>query len=343
VTSTTLTLWPEAAPSTHPASIDFDTTADSVFGFLASASSELLIATGNLTAHLDRPLDASGTRIPFSSTGKLAFVMLLHTQGSTLAFAFATQSDDGPPSLSLALENALLRVQSPSILAAGGQIDADRFLNCAVGLVFPLQWILPTLPDPYAASFDASLVEDRDGANIGILTATTTWDGASVPGAVLPDADRVAWWSCWLAREWGLTAAVAGDREKWPAWSSASRVRVGRLIEFRVVDDRDRVEADLCGDPGQQLVLRSEMALHVRHLVEGGARIIEGRFRALVRGGGLHVLPDHDDRQQHQLQEGLRHPRDDRRRAATDRVREADQVEQCKGVGTPHAADHLRD
>jgi hypothetical protein len=83
-----------------------------------------------------------------------------------------------------------------------------------------------------------------------------------------------------------LTATVAGDREKWPAWSSASRVRVGRLIELRVVDDRHRVEADLRGDPAQQLVLRSEMVLHVRHLVEGGVRIIEGRLCALVRGSG---------------------------------------------------------
>jgi hypothetical protein len=36
---------------------------------------------------------------------------------------------------------------------------------------------------------------------------------------------------------------------------------VGRLIEFRVVDDRHRVEADLRGDPAQQLVLRSEQAV----------------------------------------------------------------------------------
>ena len=44
--ATTLTLWPEAAPATHPATIEFDTTATSAFGFLASAASELLIVTG---------------------------------------------------------------------------------------------------------------------------------------------------------------------------------------------------------------------------------------------------------------------------------------------------------
>ena len=106
-----------------------------------------------------------------------------------------------------------------------------------------------------------------------------------LPGAVLPDADRVAWWSCWLARESGLTAAVAGDRERRPAWSSASRVWVGRLIEVPVVDDRHRVEADFRGDPGQQLVLRSEMALHVRHLVGQCAGIRIGRSASRQMSG----------------------------------------------------------
>jgi hypothetical protein len=181
-TSTTLSLWPEAAPSTHPATIEFDTTANSVLVFLATSSGELLMATGSLTAHLDRPLGASGTRVPFSSTG-LAFVMLLHTQSSTLGLVFATQSADGLPSLSLALENALLRVQSPSILAAVGQIAGDQFLDCAVGLIFPLQWILPTLPDPYAASFDASLAQKEAGRgdDIGTLTVATRWDGTNAP------------------------------------------------------------------------------------------------------------------------------------------------------------------
>src|SRR5215470_13260903 len=73
-----------------------------------------------------------------------------------------------------------------------------------------------------------------------------------------------------------------------PALLSASWVRIGRLVERRVVDDRHRVEADLRGDPGQQLVLGREVALHMRDLVQGRAGVVEGRLRALVRGVGLY-------------------------------------------------------
>ncbi len=177
---TTLTLWPEPAPSTHPATIVFDTTATSAFGFLASAASELLIVTGDLTAHLDRPLDASGSRIPFSTTGTHAAAILLHTQASTLGFVFGTQTAQDLSELSLVLENALLRTAAPTTLTAAGPLEADQFLSCTAGLVFPLQWILPTLPDPYAANFTTSQVTGGSGGEAA-LAATTSWDGTNAP------------------------------------------------------------------------------------------------------------------------------------------------------------------
>ena len=72
-----------------------------------------------------------------------------------------------------------------------------------------------------------------------------------------------------------------------------------------------------------------------------------GVFEGL-RGAGigclrLNVLTDHDHAQEDELQERLRDPRDDRRRACPDRVGEADQVEQAEGLGAPHAADDLGD
>jgi hypothetical protein len=178
--ATTLTLWPEAAPATHPATIEFDTTATSAFGFLGSAASELLIVTGDLTAHLDRPLDASGSRIPFRTTGTHAFVLLLHTQASTLGFVSGTQTAQGLPGLSLVLENALLRTAAPTILTAAGPLQEDQFGSCTTGLVFPLQWILPTLPDPYAANFSASQVTGGSGGGAA-LAAVTSWDGTNAP------------------------------------------------------------------------------------------------------------------------------------------------------------------
>jgi hypothetical protein len=178
---TTLTLWPEAAPTTHPATIEFETTGTSAFGFLGSAASELLIVTGDLTAHLDRPLDASGSRIPFRTSGTHAAVVLQHTQASTLGFVFGTQTGPGLPGRSLVLENALLRTAAPTVLTAAGPLEADQFRGCSAGLVFPLQWILPTLPDPYAANFGVAQIARGSVGGNAALAAVTSWDGTNAP------------------------------------------------------------------------------------------------------------------------------------------------------------------
>ena len=178
---TTLSLWPEAAPVTHPATIEFDTTTASAFGFLASAASELLIVTGDLTAHLDRPLDASGSHIPFRTTGTNAFVVVQHTQASTLGFVSGTQTAQGLSGLSLVLENALLRTSAPTTLTVTGPLQADQFGSCTVNVVFPLQWTLPTLPDPYAATFSASLVASGGSGGGTALATVTSWDGTNAP------------------------------------------------------------------------------------------------------------------------------------------------------------------
>jgi hypothetical protein len=64
------------------------------------------------------------------------------------------------------------------------------------------------------------------------------------------------------------------------------------LVGGRGVNDRHGVEAEFLRDPGQQDVPRGEMALHVRHFVQGGAGVMECCLRALVRCGGPHVQAD---------------------------------------------------
>ena len=178
---TTLTLWPERAPATRTATIEFDTATASAFGFQASAASELLIVTGDLTAHLDRPLDASGLRIPFRTTGTNAFVLVQHTQASTLGLVSGTQTAQGLSGLSLVLENALLRTSAPTTLTVAGPLQADQFGSCTAKVVFPLQWALPTLPDPYATTFSASQVAASGSASGTALATVTSWDGTNAP------------------------------------------------------------------------------------------------------------------------------------------------------------------
>jgi hypothetical protein len=225
-TETTLTLWPEAAPSPRSATIEFDTTATSAFGFVASAASERLTVTGDLTAHLDMPVDASGLRIPFGTTGTQASVILQHTQASTLGFVFGTQTAQGLPELSLVLENALLRTGSPATLTVTGPLDQGRFLSCTAGLVFPLQSILPTLPDPYAANFTTPQV--AAGSRV---SAVTSWDGTNAPTL-----------SCSLAAATGAQQATLSLPAAAAADATPDATAEPRLLSLALLDLSTKVD-----------------------------------------------------------------------------------------------------
>ncbi len=182
-TSTTLSLWPEAAPAGRLATLEFDTVADSAFLLLASTTAEFTLTTGALIAHLDRPLDSSGSPIPFTSQGGgTAALVVLRSGASSLAIVAGTRPMTDLPGLSLTLENALLGVVSPSALMASGSLTGTQLSTGVLSEAFDIAWILPTLPDPYAATFETPLTVDTDTASqLGTLTATTSWDGSHPP------------------------------------------------------------------------------------------------------------------------------------------------------------------
>ena len=72
-------------------------------------------------------------------------------------------------------------------------------------------------------------------------------------------------------------AARGGPAPSTPS-SSVLLVQPRCLVVGRSVDDGYRLEADLFGDPGQQHILRGEVALHVGHFVQGCARVVECRL-----------------------------------------------------------------
>lgn len=182
-TSTTLSLWPQAAPPGRFAALDFDTVTDSVFLLIASTTIQWTTTTGSVTAHLDRPLASSGSPIPFTSQGGGAVLAVLRQGASSLAAIIATQSLSGLPELSLALENALLGVSSPSALIAAGTLTGTQLSPCLLAEMFAIAWILPTLPDPYATTVETPVTDDTDdtASQFGTLVATIRWDGSHPP------------------------------------------------------------------------------------------------------------------------------------------------------------------
>jgi hypothetical protein len=168
-------LWPLPAPSQLNATIEFSTPPHFSFAYLSSPTDELLLAAGRATAHLDRPQSAAGARFPYTA-GCLLF--LNRTSAADLLFLLATRPDDRKSVVPLALDNALLGVDAPTVLAVTGQLNGLNLENAAVGWFFNLRWLLATLPDPYAANFDLTAVPLEPPPTIGTLWAQIGWSGA---------------------------------------------------------------------------------------------------------------------------------------------------------------------
>ena len=178
IAHTTYQLWPLAAPSKLNATLEFDTRPTFIFSFLAKPGRELLTATGDGTTFFDRPLTAAGARFPFVGS---ALLQLDYIASLTFLFLFAARADAPKPIIPLALRNALLGVDAPEILVVAGLLEGST-LKCVIGLYFNLRWLLPTLPDPYAANFDLTLVrEESDQTSVGMLLAGIVWTGGSAP------------------------------------------------------------------------------------------------------------------------------------------------------------------
>jgi len=148
-----------------------------IFAFLVTPSHELLLSTGAVIAHLDLPLAATGARFPYRAG---ALLLLDRSASATFLFLLATRADVRQPVIPLALENALLGVDAPTALALSGTLQDLNILKCAAGLYFDLRWLLPTLPDPYAANFGLTRIPpEKDQSALATLLAIATWTGSN--------------------------------------------------------------------------------------------------------------------------------------------------------------------
>ena len=152
-------LWQETARSTRRSSIDvlYPQPFVLLYFSISSAgtvqSTEALLTTGSVQAHIDRPVAADGSRLGPRFTG-LVVLFEDASHSELLIEATVPASSSTPPPMALALHNALLVTTPPQgmlvvgILAAGNSINRGGLL-----LSFGLYELLPILPDPYAANF----------------------------------------------------------------------------------------------------------------------------------------------------------------------------------------------
>ncbi|MCU1321477.1 MAG: hypothetical protein JWM43_1126 [Acidobacteriaceae bacterium] len=174
---TTYTLWPEEVPSKQSSTIDFFTPAGFIVTYTCMPGTETLIGTGLAIAHLDRPLAADAGRYGLQAPASL---LLSVTSTGTQVTIFAKQPQPSTKLQPLALENALLGVSPPSGLLLSGEVNGTSFTHVGVAMYFNMAWLLPTLPDPYAATFGLEIARPQQG-QASILTAISLWDGMNAP------------------------------------------------------------------------------------------------------------------------------------------------------------------
>jgi hypothetical protein len=174
------TLWPNAAAGGPPSSVSFACPAGVLASFQATPGQEILTVGGTASAYLDRPLAADGGKLPVAGNAILnQSVTAAATRLSIIggAAAPATLGD-----FSVALENALIGIQAPFLFYVTGPVTGSAFSRADLALFMASRWLLPTLPDPYAANFDPpSLLREDNDAATGVFGVAVEWNGAAAP------------------------------------------------------------------------------------------------------------------------------------------------------------------
>jgi hypothetical protein len=156
-----ISLWKNASsPSAPRSSIDVTFPNGTLFYYTSIASfggaTHVEIVTGNalLAVHIDRPLAADGSRLGPRLPGLFAVYETAALNAVVVVGQVSSAAGLSPP-IALALHNALLVSTPPVLLLVAGTFTATPAELDSGGLllVFGLEVLLPTLPDPYAANF----------------------------------------------------------------------------------------------------------------------------------------------------------------------------------------------
>jgi hypothetical protein len=219
---------PSPLPPAHPqlalpqSQITLDLVPGGLVAFSADPSQEITIASGTLTAILDRPLDAGGQRLPLVGPAVLTrthtAIAIVVEGGSTLT--------RGGSSLALIAENALVPVGAPDGFVFAGTLTGN-VINGGLLIVFPATAIIPTFPDPYAAVYKGAADEEQGLTGI---SATVAWTPTTAPSVTFAVIGR--------SRTAGVTAAPPQDFLAADLTPDESITPVDRLLDVSTNADQ---------------------------------------------------------------------------------------------------------
>lgn len=229
-----LRLWQESRPPGR-STIDLRYGVPGQLTYLVAATgTELLLASADAEAQVDRPVDVKGTPLPVRTRRSL--LVLSYTDTLRHAFLYdadilldALEPGVKPPAApgtacALAIRNALFTTTPVNSLLLFATLRDDEMVDRgSLMLGMGLYAVLPTLPDPYAANV-TPLARERGRLEgnthvTQLLVASVTWDKAAADD----DADDV---------QTGFAFAPVGSQAQSLAiWGDAPR---GRAREQRM-------------------------------------------------------------------------------------------------------------
>ncbi|KJC60081.1 hypothetical protein UP10_15570 [Bradyrhizobium sp. LTSPM299] len=156
-----------------PSQVTLDLGPGALVSFSAAPDQETSIAAGTLNALLDRPVDSGGQRIVLQ--GPALFVRV-HTATSITVDVGSVLTPTAKTSLALIAENALIPVGTPNGFLLSGTLSQGQ-ISGGLSIGFPAGVIIPTFPDPYAASYAASAGREL----LAGVAALVTWTATTPP------------------------------------------------------------------------------------------------------------------------------------------------------------------
>lgn len=145
--------------------------------FSEAAGSEALLTTADVSAVLGKPIDLKGEQLPIRSSAALT-AFIATDAGRFLLIEGALEPPSQAKVVAFALENAVLRAGYPTAFLLYGSYDGVTIAAGKIVLTYGLFGIIPTLPDPYAASY-SSLRSFLDQGGQRLLSVYSWQDGAS--------------------------------------------------------------------------------------------------------------------------------------------------------------------
>jgi hypothetical protein len=145
---------------------------------------ELLGLFLSFTVNLNQPRTVNNDRIRFAGTGTLILIQ----QNETTTVRLTGKSQTTPTRSSYAIKNLLLGTTSPSVYNLAASYDHSGPVSSVTTLQSGLRFLIPFLPDPYAASlpFNPRSLFDSTPTLGNLIITITVKNGSTTIGITLP-------------------------------------------------------------------------------------------------------------------------------------------------------------